>query len=171
MSMSRRFTMSMSHKAFAFEWQNYVDNFLPLLNTAIQEKSSKPLIDFINLNLGEIKDPYEGLSVGHDWKTQLETGDFQEIADFALTAFYDPSEDFGLDQDWIEISESLNKTERNALLGQPILGFDPGRMGSYFQTVEQRQTSADILAKNSLETLRNYANHLTLLNSGLYVTF
>ncbi len=163
--------MSMYHKAFVFEWIVFETDLKPILERAINSQNPDGLCEFIDANLEFIKDPYEGEPVDSDWRDQLEAGDLQEIADFALTAYYDPDGDFGLYHDWLDIDENASEEERQAILGFSIEGFDPGRMGSYFQDPEKLKTSRGVLNRSKDPRLKNFASRMQQACSGLYVTF
>jgi hypothetical protein len=104
--------------------------------------------------------------------------DVHEYGDFALTRFYNPATDLGVAEEWAEIDNLLSEADRLALLGFPLCSennvFDPGRMGSYFQTPAQVSESLGIV--NNLET-KTVASFKELLKAcrqsdlGVYVTF
>lgn len=170
--------MSMEHRAFLFDWKAFQSELLPVLQSALEIDRTQPLIDFIQMRLGRCRDPYEGLPLAASWRESLEVGDVQEVADFALTAYYQPSEDRGLGSGWIEVQSALAPEGQAALLGQPFgVGeavFDPGRMGAYFQTPEQvarslsTLRSAAALSGSAFLELLEDAVHL---ERGMYVTF
>jgi hypothetical protein len=121
-----------------------------------------------------VRDPYEGEPLTEDWRSKLEAGDVQELADFAVTRYYQPSADFGIGEAWQALSNELPEAERAALLGSPFEGFDPGRMGSYFQS--------ERVAAHSLRALRNLSgpaaerfkqglSEAVDSGRGIYVTF
>jgi hypothetical protein len=60
------------------------------------------------------------------------------LGDFALTKYYDAAGDHGLQEHWLAVEEAVPEPLRGSLLGAPFGPaknfFDPGRMGSYFQT-------------------------------------
>ena len=53
--------MSMTHQAFLFDYDNFLFEFSELLIESLVENNEEILIDFIERNIEQIKDPYEGL--------------------------------------------------------------------------------------------------------------
>lgn len=129
--------MSFSHKAFAFDGHAFERQLAPTLRQALAQGGTSALEAFIDTHRALLKDPYEGEPLSPDWRSQLEAGDVQELADFALTRYYDPKEDFGIGAEWAGLEPDLPGVQRQALLGAVLeaggQAFDPGRMGSYFQ--------------------------------------
>jgi hypothetical protein len=132
--------MSMSQKAFVFDHARFERELRERLLAALAADDARPLEAFINANQEAIKDAYEGEAVRPDWRNQFRPADAQAYADFALTKYYEPSDDLGLDTDWPEANAAL---EQAGLQGALLLGsalatsdgavtFDPGRQGSYF---------------------------------------
>ena len=170
--------MSMCHKAFVFDWIAFERAFRSTLEDAIRDSDQKALADYIERHRAECRDPYEGDPLPEDWTGLLEVGDAQELADFALTRYYSPAEDFGVGELWPQVDSELPEDARRALLGFAIGSttslFDPGRTGSYFQTPEMVGDSLSILANYSHEETATY---LQLLRQaieggfGVYVTF
>ncbi|WP_339526573.1 hypothetical protein [Pseudomonas sp. EA_35y_Pfl2_R111] len=170
--------MSFSHKAFIFDWLKFQHELLPTLRLALQRNETEPLVAFIEIHLGAIKDPYEGEPLPQNWRSQISVGDVQELGDFALTRYYQPTEDFGLSEEWGALSESLSALEKAALLGTSLAeagtAFDPGRMGAYFQRPEEVCLSLQILQQVGHQSLEPFIAGLlqaAALNKGLYVTF
>lgn len=175
----------MSHKAYLFEYDRFNMELKPLLEHALLADESRVIIDFIDKNLDALRDPYEGAPLGPEWETLLETRDVQEYGDFALTKYYDPAADCGLGAAWMGLQDWL--ADDVGLLLSPILGeivgrreapFDPGRMGSYFQSPEavkrnhsyltRRVESAPLGARRAALDL---LEHAMQSGKGLYVTF
>src|SRR4051794_21853672 len=129
--------MSMSHKAFVFDWGAFHKELAPFLIEALENGDPTRLVEFGDRHRHSLRDPYEGECLGEKWSERLEVGDVQEVADFVLTRYYDATEDRGLSQAWLELESLLDAEQRLALLGRPFgpeeMLFDPGRMGSYFQ--------------------------------------
>jgi hypothetical protein len=169
--------MSMSHKAYAFDWRGFELDLLPLLEDALHADNTAQLERFIDDHREALTDPYEGEPLSDDWRAALENRDVHEYGDYALTRFYDPSEDCGIGEAWVRISERLSRPAANALLGcsvgTPKSVFDPGRCGSYFQTPAQVPESLAILKPLGLPELGPF---LALLERcaaekcGVYVT-
>jgi hypothetical protein len=171
--------MSMSHKAYAFDWNAFDrDELSMILPRSLESDDVLPLIRYIDIHLGELKDPYEGEPLDETWQEMLGTKDVHEYADFALTRFYDPDTDLGIGEEWIEIDDSLSECNRNSLLGFPLRSnnnvFDPGRMGSYFQTPEQvleSLSSVKDLKIAALESFQALLADCSQRKLGIYVTF
>jgi hypothetical protein len=169
----------MSHKAYAFDWQAFEqDRLLGILVEALRTDETSLLIEYVEAYQGSLRDPYEGEPLCEDWLLMTESWDVHQYGDFALTRFYNPSQDFGIAGDWLEIDALLTKQQRNALLGFPIgykdKVFDPGRMGSYFQTPEQVSRSLIALSRLNIPEVQPFQGLLQACqqeNLGLYVTF
>ncbi len=145
-----------------------------MLSRALQKNETQELISFIARHPGACRNPYSGAALSADWGTELEVGDAQELADFALTKYYDPTEDNGLGGEWSSIEEELPSSSKAALLGTSVPLFDPGRQGSYFQTASQAEISARLLSTISNPVLSLYQALLSRAatkGSGVYVTF
>ncbi len=179
--------MSITHKAYAFDWSAFErDELHGILLAALSCRDTAALCAYVNSNLEAIKDPYEGEPLGEDWQELLENRDVQEYGDFALTRFYDPAEDRGLGDSWRAIDLEFAEIDRAAFLGMPFgpvgAHFDPGRLGSYFQTPTQvlasrtqmRQCKLPGLkgrSRKSLEQFNEFLVECVEAGSGLYVTF
>jgi hypothetical protein len=171
--------MSMSHKAFAFRWADFQRELAPILLSALTDTQPQALIDFANANFEALFNPYTAEPLKDDWREQLEVGDVQELGDFVLTKYYDPSEDAGLGDQWMRLEAHLGGTGKVALLGNPFgpagKYFDPGRMGSYFQDEATVRRSLEEL--QTLGTGGGIDGFIQLLGrsvaemKGIYVTF
>lgn len=175
----------MEHKAFIFDFDSFERELQPVLEEALLSGDAKGLIAFVNNNLGDLKDPYEGQPLEADWEAMIETADSHQYGDFALTKYYDPLEDIGLGVEWEHVQDAISSDPK--LTESPILGhtvgpsdgpFDPGKMGSYFQTLDQvRQNHQYLLnlAKKGVST--DFSRPIQMLSEaenakkGLYVTF
>jgi hypothetical protein len=169
----------MEHKAFEFDWMAFDADLRPLLVAALRTQDSAPIIAFLDRHKDFIRDPYEGEPLAADWQTQLDDpDDVQALGDFALTRYYDPTADFGIGNTWLGLSEKLNPQEPDALLGRSIGNgasvFDPGRMGSYFQSPELLIESITVLSSAQQPKLAEYVTCLGACQAkrkGIYVTF
>lgn len=177
----------MSHKAFAFDWTRFeADELYRIVVKALSSGDTGELAVYIDANLEDLKDPYEGDPLPDDWREMLENRDVQEFADYALTRFYDPSEDWGIWDQWRAIDERLPEPDQAVLLGTPLGSdgeyFDPGREGSYFQTPTQVSESLSRVRKfqmpdleddrrKSLDRFTELLEECVESRSGLYVTF
>jgi len=173
--------MSFDHRAFAFEWNAFQRELVLLLAKALTGDDAKGLERFVDENLGACSNPNDGEALGVDWRNTLGAGDVQEIADIALTKFYDPSADGGLHELWSSVEEKLEPRARRALLGSPFevrgVCFDPGKMGAYFQSPDEVTVSLATLRELDLSEgveLDEFAAFLATVaaeSKGLYVTF
>jgi hypothetical protein len=170
--------MSFSHKGFVFDWTAFQAELAPVLHDCLTDSQTERLIFFVNKHRDSLTDPYEGEPLAADWQEDLEARDAHEIGDYALTRYYDPADDSGLGEGWMSIEAALDDEGKRALLGEPFgpdgHEFDPGRMGSYFQTPEMVAKSLETLRRAPKAELNSY---LALLEKareagkGVYVTF
>lgn len=170
--------MSMSHKAYAFDWQGFIAGLAPCLNWALENDQRELLCKFVRDNLSDCSNPYDGAPLNDDWQSLLSEGDVQELADFALTKYYLPDSDFGLGRDWLSLTGTLSALQNAALLGSPFGPpshlFDPGRQGSYFQSEAEVERSLGALSACANETIQVWRACLANMpadRKGLYVTF
>lgn len=170
--------MSMSHKAFVFDWNGFQSELAPLLARSLADGDTVRLIEFGSRHQISLREPYEGEPLDPDWIEHLEIGDVQEVADFVLTRYYDPTQDRGLGGLWSVLDDSLDAGQRQALLGRTVgpetEPFDPGRMGSYFQDEETARKSLDVLRQLTRPEVANFVSLLeqaVTSSKGLYVTF
>jgi hypothetical protein len=187
-SAEEMIAVSMLHKAYAFDWSAFVrDELHNILLDALSSGDERRLVWYIEANRNYIKDPCEGGPLFDDWKDRLENYDVHEFADFALTRFYDPMEDYGIDHYWLDLDiEHLPEADQTALLGRPFgprgAYFDPGRQGSYFQSPQEvvgslariqriDLSNMDKYQRESWERFKKLLEECAKAGSGLYVTF
>jgi hypothetical protein len=172
--------MSMSHKAYAFDWNAFTMELRPTLDGAlVSGGDANPLFVFIDTNLERCSDPNEGNPLASKWKDALHGLDvLQEAADYALTKYYDPRDDHGLGTVWLTLVSRLPAAESTALLGVGLtIGgrlFDPGAMGSYFQTPAMVAHNQAMLHATVHPELIDFQRFLQAVHRGalgLYVTF
>ena len=168
----------MQHKAFAFDWTSFDRDLHAILVSALQDAEASHLVRFIDDNLDFIRDPYEGERLQPDWKTQLQNvDDVQELGDFALTRYYAPDSDAGIGGAWLDLDESIEQLRDKMLghaIGPPDNLFDPGRMGSYFQTpalVAELSVGVQRVAHPYFVDFQTMLQGAVVNGSGLYVTF
>jgi len=161
----------MEHKAFDFFWNSFEEELLPILQTALNNENSELLLNFIDLNLKHISDPYEGDLLMDNWRDELNILPIQDIADYALTKYYSVDKPFGLGESWVDIRDNLTKKEVDALLGSAFDNFDPGCYGSYFQSIDELKINTTLLSKVKNSTIESYVDDLSKVSNGLYVTF
>jgi len=178
--------MSMSHKAFLFDYGRFEQEIEPLLRKGLDGNPSL-LEDYIAANLAQLKDPYEGESLGKDWREQWPVDTPEELADFVLTACYDPGLDIGLGDAWWDADRILNEGDElvaGILLGRTLQVngkfFNPGKQGTYFQSPDRVDTHLR-LVERLVEAAPEYQETLQPVidlfqtavehRSGLYITF
>jgi len=175
----------MDHKAFLLDYVPFDRELRPTLEGALLSGSLTGLEAFINLNVGKLRDPYQGEPLGSNWKAMLETHDAHQYGDFAMTKYYDPAADIGLGASWETVQDLISAD--SALTNSCILGntigpqdgpFDPGKMGSYFQSPEEvLQSHKYLLHLLGSENGADLENALHMLKeavdakTGLYITF
>ena len=166
--------MSLDHKAFEFDWNLFERELLPLLPLSLPHDDFTKLAAFIDDNLVFCRSPYDGSTLTPEWRELLDNGDAQEVADFALTKYYDPNADCGLGAQWIDVERCLPISLKNALLGSAITSFDPGRQGAYFQSPGQVRSSVELMVVASIPELHEFQIFLAgaaAKSLGVYVTF
>ncbi len=178
--------MSMSHKAFVLDADRFQAELRATLERALADGDVEPLRRFIAAHRGELTDPYEGAPLDDDWESMIETRDAHQYGDFALTRYYDAGDDLGLGDGWRELGELLERegVGERAILGTPVgapgNAFDPGKMGSYFQSppeVRANLQRVDALAQRRPDLADRLAPARAMLAAaasaarGLYVTF
>ena len=103
----------------------------------------------------------------------------QQYADIALTKYYDFIDgDYGLMEDWLELSDKLSQAQQFALLGSEIIinqtSVDPGGMGTYFQNPHHVINSSTVLQDvhyPQLDEFKSLLDSAIKNNKGLMVTF
>jgi hypothetical protein len=175
----------MEHKAFLFDYDSFDRELRVILEDALRSGDHSKLVSFINAHMGDLRDPYEGEPLDANWEAMIEMQDPHQYGDFALTKYYNPTADIGLGAAWHNLQELIANDP--TLVESPILGstigpqdnpFDPGKMGSYFQSAQQvRQNLRYLLnlaKKWQTEDLKRAIQMLDQAvgaETGLYVTF
>jgi hypothetical protein len=147
--------MSFSHKAFAFSWESFAEELTPLLSQALASERDAALEAFIERNISACSSPYDGEPLGSNWKELLEVGTTQELGDFALTKYYEPTQDFGLGEAWGELEAALLAPQRAALLGTAF--GQPGSLltqGSRVATFNRQSPSKRVLLFYCAQNIR-----------------
>lgn len=178
--------MTMLHRAYAFAHSEFLAELAPLLERALRSDDGAELARFIDDNLDALTDPYEGEPLTASWQELLESGDVQELGDFALTKYYDGDLDMGLDADFIDVKEELTEAGIDPLLllgtrlGPASQPFDPGRQGAYFQSeadvARALETVRELIVRRPalsepLSPLLGLLTQAVRQGKGLYVTF
>lgn len=155
--------MSMEHKSFLFNTSAFTKELSEIILTAGETDNEKLLISFINQNLNDLKSPYSGEELTSEWIEELETEDIQELADFAMTKYYNPDEELGLSYSWELLLESFDELDLKFNNEYYILGksldsenftLDPGRMGLGF--IDSQQISS--IHKELISLKQNFIN-------------
>jgi hypothetical protein len=180
--------MSMPHKAFEFDHAGFESELAPVLRSALETGETGGLVEFINANLPQLMHPFDQRVLDASWEDGVDPRDAHGYGEYALTKYYDPLADFGLDCEWQFVDEILEK-ELGDSVPSPVLGeafgpetnyFDPGKIGSFFQSAAQVKQSLETVASMSEarpELREQLALALAMLNRaratgiGLYVTF
>ena len=165
----------MEHKAFAFDWRTFQRQLAPILRDALSTNSVVGLATFIEQHRHSLTDPYEGERLPDDWQSLMECGDVHEHGDFALTLYYSPRADRGIGGQWLAFSDGFQAMP--ALLGESFGPadnlFDPGRMGSYFQSPDVVSSSLRYLSTDTRPELTGFIDLLKRCGEermGVYVT-
>ena len=172
----------MEHKAFVFDFVSFENELRSLLERALETGSVVELSRFIETNREALTDPNEGEPLDEQWKELIEVADPHQYGDFALTKYYRSRDDIGLSYAWESVREKLLERLGN---DAPLLGitvgpvdnaFDPGKMGSYFQSASQVAANLDALrqmptneSEPGIERLRDLLK--AAVGKGLYITF
>ena len=175
----------MEHKAFLFDYGLFAQELKVILEDALQSGDVYALTSFINANLSDFRDPYEGDPLEADWEAMIATRDPHQFGDFAITKYYRPDKDIGLGKSWETLQNMIAADP--LIVESPILGsilgprsnpFDPGKMGSYFQSAQQVQQSQGCLLNfvrtGRVEVIDQAVQMLQRAigaNMGLYITF
>jgi hypothetical protein len=131
------------HKAYTFNYESFKKELEPILLRSLNNGNNSEIKEFMKNRFSQLTDPYEGNPLSDDWENQLIAKDPHQYGNIALTYYYDPKEDIGLDYDWVDFSEYFEAKFGNRM--SPILGFkigteerdfDPGKLGSFFQSPE-----------------------------------
>ena len=181
--------MAMKHKAFIFDYDNFASQLKEILINSLLTKQKWDLIKFIQHNFREIKDPDQGCPLDQTWEELTSRNNVCEFADFALTKFYEPANNIGLNSEWQETKEALKDIfeiveSDNIILGDLVgmnnIYFNPKKTGSYFQTPQQIVSNIEIV-NQCLEKKPEYFHDLKYLlfmlksaanyQKGLYITF
>jgi hypothetical protein len=174
--------MAMEHKAYAFDYQSFDRELRSMLESALMRDDPSELEKFIDGQRALLKDPYEGDPLEDGWRGLIETKDSHQYGQFALTKYYDPVQEMGLGDQWIDVQDLLLKQAGTdaPVLGRPIGPadrlFDPWKLGSYFQSEEEVRSHLGIVAgigpkTEALRSLEEILRKASDGRRGLYVTF
>lgn len=176
--------MAMLHKAFMFDFAGFEAELKATLVGSLLSGETEPLKTFIEENMRFLEHPDGEGPLQDEWREQIPAEDVHAYGDVALTKYYDPEGDIGLDEDWQELQDILAEyiSDESPILGLPLGPpgnvFDPGRMGSYFQSESDVVRNLAFLGsldeKIFRETSSEAIEMLTIASrggKGLYVTF
>lgn len=137
--------MGMEHKAYLFDTNGFMKELSETIITSGTTNDIKLLKEFIFNHLGIVRSVYTGELLDKEWEQELENGEVQELADFAMTCYYSPDEEQGLSYLWDALIEALVKLPTKFdpnyyILGRPLESemfiLDPGGMGLGFVYAE-----------------------------------
>ncbi len=170
--------MTMSHKAYVFDYRAFQAELAPLLLTSLQLDRDQELIDFVHANWRRHTLPWDASPLVEEWQDGLGNRGVQLVADIALTRYYDAGLDFGVAEHRHALQDRLPPFSRKWLLGEafgpPDRLFDPGAMGSYLQSPEYTRDARRSLAPYREPHMRGYQAGLDEAcrrSRGVYVTF
>jgi hypothetical protein len=178
--------MSMLHKAYLFDYDAFSRELLPILESALRGGATTQLLAFIREHGLDLQDLRTGMPFGvRDLPIDTPRSP-QELGNIALTKHYDVTRDIGVGVDRRELEEALQTVDgySGIALGRTIglaaHPFDPGRMGSFFQSREDVKRHAMLLSYwlsdapehfEVLDRLRDMFQHALAAKTGLYITF
>ena len=173
----------MEHKAFIFDFDGFENELCPLIQHALRTDNCSGILEFICNNMDSLVDPYEGEQLQTDWEEMIEVADPHQYGDFALTKYYDPTQDIGLGLAWEVVQDHIDPNRTTSPILGTVVGefespFEPGKLGAYFQSRELIAQNLDYVQKikqcKSSADLDNAIRLLQVASSsekGLYVTF
>jgi hypothetical protein len=178
--------MSFDHKAFLFDEARFRAELASTLEAALGSGDLAPLRAFVDEHAARLTDPFDGGALAEGFRDALDEADVHALGDLALTAYYDPSDDVGLGGAWQDVEVAIERAGLaparflGARLGPRATAFDPGRMGSYFQSradvaANLTELRRVIGARDDLDEALGELEELLATASdeetGLYVTF
>lgn len=180
--------MSFEHKAFIFDDDGFSSELKPLLESSLRSGNADQIRMFVVSNKPSLTDPYEGEPLDDDWENMIEDKDAHQYGDFALTKYYSPIDDRGLGSEWERVQKMF--PDNSGLSFSPVLGmpvgtdsefFDPGKMGSYFQSNSEVRESLNRMKKleemvpddllDPFEEFKSLLEQAVNEKKGIYVTF
>ncbi len=177
--------MSMEHKAYQFDYEEFSNELLPILDLALSLNDCSQIASFVDNYREALTDPNEGEPLGEKWRDLIETYDVHQFGDFALTKYYQPSNDEGLADTWKMVDDELAAAfgaGQVSVLGHTVGPkqelFDPGKMGAYFQSPDAvaaglakiRVLDREIMTVG-IDSWRQVLGRAVEQGKGLYVTF
>ena len=138
--------MSMIHKAYCFDTKAFDNDLREIITKCVDGNNLSELRSFICDNVEFLSSPYSFDALDEDWQDELENGEIQELSDFALTRYYDVSDDIGLEESWNSLLESLKAIKMLNDYSYYVIGeefsvgdfcLDPGGMGLGFVDVNE----------------------------------
>lgn len=178
--------MATEHKAFLFDYGHFNSELRPILERALRSGQAAELVEFIIYNKPDLTDPYEGESLSEEIENQINLNNVDECGDYCLTKYYSPKDDLGLGRNWVVVQKILDKSRPGCgflVLGTPLeingRSFDPGKIGSYFVSLEEvvegtkiiKEISDQLSGGDGLDELGSLYHRAFSNGSGLYITF
>lgn len=161
--------MSMDHKAFLFDTVSFNKELANSILDAGTTHNVESLHKFIHDNIGRTYSIYTGEPITSEWENELQNGDVQELADYALTCFYSPEEDIGLSCYWDALLNGLGLLPLKHqveyyIIGRPLTSgdfvLDPGFMGLgfvYFEDIPHMYNELVSLKKQFIHVMPRLA--------------
>jgi len=187
--------MSMEHKAFIFSYYDSENELKPILIDALDQQNFSALSSFFDANIGSLFNLYISEPLPSNWLEQFNENwnetfgenAIQICGDIALTKYYNHDSNIGLSYDWMDLTSewediylpAVDMTLGNAI-GPIHNRFNPGKLGSYFQSPEMVAANLrelqDFVASNpehkkSLSPLESMLEQAAIQNMGIYTTF
>ncbi|WP_025699913.1 hypothetical protein [Paenibacillus durus] len=169
--------MGMEHKAYLFDTDNFNKELSNIIITSGATNDVDSLMVFIVEKIGTVRSVYTGELLNKEWEKELENGEVQELADFAMTCYYSPEKELGLSYAWDALLEALNMMSTKFhpdyyILGRPLeselFKLDPGGMGLGFVYAEDISSMYNelidlkqLLINNSLPSSNDLVYHIT----------
>ena len=132
--------MSISHKAWLFDYNAFADELAGTLDLALVSGSGEVLERFIARNLASLANPETEEALEPDWRDGVDLDDVQALADIALTRYYDLTDEQGFGGTFDALYVYLRSVPTlgecaELLIGGELVGpagnrLDPGLMGT-----------------------------------------
>ncbi|WP_438347720.1 hypothetical protein ACP8HI_18885 [Paenibacillus sp. FA6] len=87
--------MAMEHKAYLFDTDAFSEELREIIITSGATMDTDSLKAFIIKNIGKARSVYTSELLNNEWEREIENGNVQELADFAMTCYYSPEEELG----------------------------------------------------------------------------
>ncbi len=138
--------MSISHKAYLFDYSSFERELSHTLYRALDENNFRGLVEFINADISRFTDPADEQPLNPGWVGERELN-VQWCADIALSAYHDWTDIHGLGHGYdaldayLRIVPAIGKDADlflgGSLFGPPGKRLDPGCMGTGLLSAKQ----------------------------------